>query len=233
MSSSEIVRLAQEQLKRLDDLPFEERERAEARIAAQMRTAFASRSDDESEGATDPGRIVEAIPATLIKPEPTEYVWAGRIVQSELGLIVGPPGVGKGSIMMDLIAQLTRGTLVGDLYGTPSSALIASAEDSPSRTLIPRLLAAGADLELVQIVRVKDKGDEDALTLPDDVPSLSALVELSGAALVLIDPISAHLASSVDSHRDASIRRALAPLARMSHETGAALMVVAHTNKAT
>lgn len=188
------------------------------------------------DGTTEPepeqGRKLELISLATIKPERVEYVVDGRVVRGDLNLIVGAPGVGKGTICMDWIARLTCGTLPGDLYGTPSSIIIASAEDSLSHTIVPRLLAAGADRNLVQGVKVTKDGDEDGLTLPDDVLALASKVKEVDAALVLVDPITAHLAGSVDSHKDASIRRALAPLARMAHETGAAVLVVAHLNKA-
>ena len=178
------------------------------------------------------GRIVELIPASAIKPARTTYTWAERIVAADLNLLVGPPGVGKGVTTMHVAARLTCGNLDGDLQGTPAAVVVASAEDSPEHAIVPRLLAAGADLELVKIVHVTHAGAQDGLTLPDDVEALAAQVEHVDAALVIIDPISAHLSGGVDSHKDASIRRALAPLGRMAHETGAAVLGVAHLNKA-
>ena len=178
------------------------------------------------------GRIVELIPAATIEPSRTAYTWAERIVAADLNLLVGPPGVGKGVTTIHVAARLTRGNLDGDLQGTLAAVVVVSAEDSPTHAIVPRLLAAGADMEFVYIVRVTHAGAEDGLTLPDDVAALTTQVEAVDAALVIVDPIAAHLSGGVDSHKDASIRRALAPLGRMAHETGAAVLGVAHLNKA-
>jgi len=198
-------------------------------VEAEQLRRWLAESDGDGENT---GRSVALVGAATIRPERTTYVWAGRIVAADLNLLVGAPGVGKGTITAHVCARLTRGDLGGEMHGTPAAVVIASAEDHPGRVIVPRLLAAGADLALVHIVRVSVDGIEDGLTLPDDVPALAARVEGIGAALVIVDPIAAHLSGGVDSHRDASIRRALAPLARMAHETGAAVVGVAHTNKA-
>jgi hypothetical protein len=52
----------------------------------------------------------------------------------------------------------------------PGVTLIATAEDSPSTTVRPRLEAVCADLERVQFVAIQtDDGLEDGLTVPDDI----------------------------------------------------------------
>jgi hypothetical protein len=45
--------------------------------------------------------------------------------------------------------MITRGTLPGEFYGEPKSVLVAAAEDSWSQTIVPRLIAADADLDRV------------------------------------------------------------------------------------
>jgi hypothetical protein len=178
------------------------------------------------------GRRVELLPAASIQPEASRHAWAGRIVAADLNVLAGPPGVGKGTAAMWLAAGITRGTVPGDLYGTPRAVVICTAEDHPARVVVPRLLAADADLSLVHLLRVVEGDDEDGLRLPGDVPELARRVAEVDAALVIVDPLSAHLAGDVDSHKDASIRRALSPLARLAHETDAAVLAIAHLNKA-
>lgn len=53
-----------------------------------------------------------------------------------------------------------------------------------------------------------------------------------GAGLLIVDPVFAHLSAGLDSHRDHSIRRALAPLKRLAEEVGLAALGIAHLNKA-
>jgi hypothetical protein len=49
---------------------------------------------------------------------------------------------------------------------------------------------------------------------------------------VIIDPVMAFLGPTVNAHRDQDIRRALHPLSVMADETGAAVVIVRHLNKA-
>ncbi len=199
-------------------------------------TELVARISAISAGASRNGRgrrAVELQPASSITPRPITYLWAGRVVAGDLNLLAGAPGVGKGTITMYVAARVSRGDLEGGLRGSPASVVIASAEDSPEAVIKPRLMAAGAELDNVAVVRVKDAdGDDDGLVLPDDVALLTERVRAAGAALVIIDPVAAHLSGAVDSHKDASIRKALAPLSRLAQSTGAAVLAVAHLNKA-
>ena len=60
--------------------------------------------------------------------------------------MAGQEGSGKTTILADVLARATLGQLEGDLLGEPVGCVYATAEDSWSRTLAPRLSAAGADL---------------------------------------------------------------------------------------
>lgn len=178
------------------------------------------------------GRRVELVTAATIRPKYPRWLWADRLPAGELALAAGEPGVGKGVFTAWLAARISRGDLPGDLAGAPRIAVLASAEDCPARTVVPRLMAQGADLRRVRVVTVTVEGAPGALTLPDDVAALREGVEAEGAAIVVVDPIGAHLAGNVDSHKDASVRRALAPLALMAQETGAGVLAVAHLRSA-
>jgi predicted ATP-dependent serine protease len=68
-------------------------------------------------------------------------------------------------------------------------------------------------------------------TMPRDIDMLGALVVSVGARLVIIDPMNAVLSTKVDAYRDQDIRVALAPLARVAQETGAAIVLVRHLTK--
>jgi len=90
----------------------------------------------------------------------------------------------------------------------------------------------GADLGRVHAVEMASEGVEDGLRLPDDVDELERLVVQHEAQLVVIDPLMAHLPENVNSWRDQSVRRALAPLHRLAEAHGCAIVVVGHLNKA-
>jgi RecA-family ATPase len=67
--------------------------------------------------------------------------------------------------------------------------------------------------------------------MPEDLDVIRRGIERVDAKLVIVDPLMAFLSGDVDSHRDQDVRRALALLAKLAEETGAAILVVRHLNK--
>ena len=166
-----------------------------------------------------------------VHAEPVRWLWRDRIALGALTLLVGVPGLGKTLLAIWLAARVSRGDLPGDL-SEPAHVFIASAEDSREHTLVPRLEAAGADLSRVQFLVMQKDGFDVGLTLPENVGELDLHVAGQSARLVIVDPIMAHLATGLDSHRDHSVRRALAPLHRLATDHGCSVLAIGHLNKA-
>jgi hypothetical protein len=174
-----------------------------------------------------PKRRLVTTPAAKIQREQVEWLEPGRVPIGLVTVLAGVGGLGKSQWTCLLAARLSRGEL-----GEPGVTLIATAEDSPGNTVIPRLEALEANLDLVQFLTIKtNAGDEDGIAIPDDLPALQAMVAANGARLLVIDPLVAHLPSQIDSHRDQAVRRALAPLYRLASETGCAVVAILHLNK--
>ncbi|MBF6606814.1 MAG: AAA family ATPase [Chloroflexi bacterium] len=184
---------------------------------------------DQRDNAAAAGLVLAR--AADVRPASVSWAWQGRLPLGSLTLLVGQPGLGKTMLACEVAARASRGQLDGDLAG-PCDALYLSAEDSPAHTLVPRLMAAGAGLERIHFLTIRDDAGERGLTLPDDVDRLAEAIRRTRARLVIVDPVMAHLATRLDVHRDHSIRRALAPLARLADELGVAVLAVAHLNKA-
>jgi hypothetical protein len=170
--------------------------------------------------------------ASTVRPERASWSWEGRWPLHAVSLIVGVPGVNKSTVATDRAARITRGQLEGDLKGTPCPVLILSAEDSPANTIVPRLMAAGADLDLVYLLTIEREGFEGDLILPGDLEVLEGVIRELEIALVILDPFVAHLGADVNSHKDQDVRRALGPLAHVADRTGCAIVAVVHLNKA-
>ncbi len=171
------------------------------------------------------------IGADSVKPLPVDWAWARRIPLGSLTVIAGLPGQGKSTITLDLAAGWSKGTLEGDLLRKPSRIVIASAEDSASRTMVPRLIAAWADLTQIKFMTLRRDGVDCGITLPQDVQAIREVMQQWGANVLIVDPLMAHLSEKVDGHKDQHIRRALAPLARLAEELQASVIAVAHLNK--
>src|SRR5262249_11591904 len=104
-------------------------------------------------------------------------------------------------------------------------------------TVVPRLLAAGADLERIEIVNMVggDKDTDRMFNLMTDLALLKQkIVEVGDVRLIQIDPISAYLGiGKVDSFRTTDVRAVLARVVSVAAETTAAMVGVMHFNKKT
>lgn len=67
--------------------------------------------------------------------------------------------------------------------------LYVAVEDSWKHALVPRLMAAGADLSKVGRFDVVEHGDEVILSLPDDNARLEQDIVENEIAMVVVDPI--------------------------------------------
>jgi len=177
-------------------------------------------------------RVIVAESFADIRAERTRWLWQGRILLGAPTLLVGREKLGKSTLTVALAANVSRGTLAGDLAGEPSNVLILSYEDAAGSTVKPRLLAAGADPARIYQPRAEREGVRDLVSLPDDVEAIGEHVREHHCRLIVVDPFSASLGAEINSHRDQDIRRALAALAQLAENEDAALLLVAHFNKA-
>src|SRR5437763_160146 len=85
------------------------------------------------------------------QPQPMAWLWPDRVALGRLTLMDGDPGQGKSLLTLDLAARLTTGREWPDGYrsGEPANVLVLSGEDNMNDTVVPRLRAAGADLDRV------------------------------------------------------------------------------------
>jgi hypothetical protein len=117
--------------------------------------------------------------------------------------------------------------------------MLISAEDDPSDTIRPRLIAAGADLSRVHhfggvIETHREKGLVDHwLTLPEHLEQLRRPIAARHGRirLVVIDPIGAYLGGT-DQHSNGEVRAALAGISQLASELRFAVLAVSHLNKA-
>jgi hypothetical protein len=155
-----------------------------------------------------------------------EYLLPGRIARGKLNGLVANGGVGKSFFTCCIAAGVTRGDLGGDLHG-PARVLIANMEDGDGDTTRPRLEAHGADLALIDHL---DHSTGETLLLPTDCGRLREHVHDTRCQLVILDPFASCLSPKISFAFDQSIRSAVIPLARLAEETGAAILIVHHTN---
>lgn len=156
-------------------------------------------------------------------------VWAVDhvLLASALNLFVGDPDVGKSLIAIFYIAMLSR---------QGQKTVVICREDSYSHVWVPRLIAAGADLDLVIPVHGVSAEDESDLIpwMLDNSEHRTLLKELldkEKAALCLIDPL-ADFAGSKDLNKQGDVREITRPLNSIAEETRTAILANCHTTKA-
>ncbi|MBM3273581.1 MAG: AAA family ATPase, partial [Candidatus Sericytochromatia bacterium] len=108
-------------------------------------------------------------------------------------------------------------------------------EDGVADTLVPRLIAAGADVSKVAVLEGVTivEGDKE-IQAPFSLADLSILAEtvrIVNPRLVVVDPIQSHLGADVDMHRANEVRPILDGLSKLAEESGFALVYIAHFNK--
>jgi hypothetical protein len=174
--------------------------------------------------------VQETISVQRPAPQPVPWLWPGRIAAGRLTLIDGDPDQGKSLLTLDLAARLTTGRELpdGSPPSKPSPVLLLSAEDNHEDTIVPRLLAAGADLERVHFW---DEATDGLLEFPKACPRLLQALEQTQARLVVLDPFFAFLGEEIAGLNDRMIRRALQPLARVAEMAQAGILLNRHLSK--
>lgn len=188
------------------------------------------------------------VPLSQIARERVEWLWPGRIPLGAITVLEGDPGHGKSTITCDLAARVTRGMAMphdelpqlgahggqrtrsedgsSTLRSTPRGVVLIQAEDHLAATVLPRLQAAGADLNRVLVLH-----DLNGVPwqLPEGIPLLEEALQQCAARLVVIDPLSQFLGPN--SHNDQKVRQALQPLADLAQRANVAVLLVRHLVK--
>lgn len=201
---------------------------------------YAGRSDEDdrlwaevrkaSEAAPVAERVpgIVAHPANLKNARPPRWAWDRWVPLGYLSLILGTEGVGKGTLASWAIAAWTRGELFGHLIGTPATVAVLGDEDSFDHVWVPRLHAAGADLD--RVVQL-EKPDAGFITLADDQARLAEAVKAHDVRVLYMDALLDNLGVKVDDYRAKEVRSALQPGRALARELDIAVIGSLHPNK--
>ncbi|MBA7521434.1 hypothetical protein ES705_13541 [subsurface metagenome] len=190
-----------------------------------------------------------------IEPVPVQWLWLNRFAQGKLGLLVGNPGVGKSFASLDIAAKVSTGAEWPDGDNLPDgsnrapkgSVLILTAEDGLADTVRPRLDKMEADCSrifAIEGVHIEPDDEElrswgdgkvpvtDAFDLSRDIELLEKkVIEIGDVKLIIIDPLSAYYGTRIDTHKNASIRAVLAPLAGLAERYNVCVIGISHLRK--
>lgn len=199
--------------------------------------------DAEGSAGEKPERSVTQCLAD-VKPVAVRYLWKPWIPLGKVVILDGEPDVGKSTVTISWASIVSNGSrwpatvLVNGKQlvsqHDPAGVLLIGVEDSNDDTVVPRLIAAGANLNLIHsLCRPVDKdGKPKPFTIPDDIDWLRKAITETKATLVVIDPITACLPDDTRHGVDASIRRILSYLVELATEASCSIVLIRHFNKA-
>ena len=170
------------------------------------------------------------IPFSEIKPIAIRWAWRDRIALGKITGLAGRPKIGKGLVYSRVIADVTRGTLDGDL-NEPRDAILVTTEDDPGDTLTPRLMAANADMNRVHLFQMGTRDEPVPFRIPQDAEELRGRITDVQAAMIVVDPLVEFVDGKFDSHKSQQVRHALASLNAIARQVACAVFVVIHLNK--
>jgi putative DNA primase/helicase len=185
------------------------------------------------------------IRASELQERPVDWLWKGFFGRGMLNLLASAPKSGKSTLMADIAARVTMGSLWPHGLEFPSQpmesapkgdVLFVCYEDDIERTVIPRLKAAGADLERITFVkgvkRLRGKRETvEGIDLAEHFPQIEELVRRTRPVLVIIDPVMSGFGAGRDTNADNEVRAVLGPYVGLAEETRTAFVFVTHTNK--
>jgi len=187
--------------------------------------------DTESEAG---GPSVQLLCGADVRPEPINWLWRDFLARGKLHIIAGAPGAGKTTIAMAFAATVTAGGRWPDrTRAEPGNVLIWSGEDDFKDTLLPRLIASGADRNRVYFVgNVLADGKARPFDPARDMPALEREAAQRGdVRLLIVDPIVNAVAG--DSHKNTETRRAMQPIVDLASRLDAAAIGISHFSKGT
>lgn len=161
-----------------------------------------------------------------IEVEDIEWLIYPFIPYGKITIIQGDPGEGKTTLVLQIIARLTKGeAIINEKAKQPINVIYQTAEDGMGDTIKPRLLSADADCSKVLVI-----DDKDTPLTMRDVRLEQAIVETK-AKLVVLDPIQGFLGADVDMHRANKIRPVMKHIAELADKYKCAIILIGHMNK--
>src|SRR5262249_59613383 len=129
---------------------------------------------------------------------PINWLWPWRLGLGKPAVLDGDPGLGKSLIAVDRCARLSGGEPLpdGSLGPGPCNSIVLNGEDGEEDTVLPRLVALGADLDRVFVPSVEELSGA-GLRFPSRLDWLDSALLQTRARLVVIDPPPAFLDAGV------------------------------------
>ena len=210
-----------------------QKEVASAMALAQF--AFDERIEEETAAAMAAEPQAEALTLTKaadVQPRDVDWLWPQWLPRGELTLLAGQPKTGKTTLALSIASILSRGGKwpTGE-RAKKADTIFWTAEDSIEKTIVPRLKAAGADLQRIRFINY---GKRIAFSPSQHMTVLQETIKDDPqAGLLILDPVISVLQGVRDSHRATDVRQGLADLQTMIGQLDLAVIGITHFAKST
>ena len=185
------------------------------------------------EQASSPTRVVKLRCGADIEAQAITWLWNGWLPAGKLTILAGSAGTGKTTLALGQAASLTSNGRWpdGKHCKQRGNVLIWSSEDNPDDTLVPRLIASGAEMKRCHFIEgIAENGVSVPFDPAQDIGELNKAVErIGGVKLLIIDPIVS--AVSGDMHRANDVRRSLQAVVDFAAMHGCAVIGITHFAK--
>lgn len=163
-----------------------------------------------------------------IEAVPIKWLWYPYIAVGKITLLQGDPGDGKSTMMMNLIAEISKGGASpdGTAFGRPQKVIYQCSEDGVADTIKPRLERSGADCRNVAFI---NEEIYSGLTL-DDERIRDAIISFR-PTLVIIDPLQAYIGNGSDLQIAGRSRKLMSRLGLWASMYDCAVVLIGHMNK--
>jgi hypothetical protein len=209
------------------------KEEVKQEIAALGGTVIASGSKTDGEKLQ-----LNVLKASEIETVKLEWLVPGMIPLAKLTLFAGKGETGKTTVALDLAARISRGLeFPGGIKNDwgKKKVLLCVTEDDLGDTVVPNLMAAGADLDMIGFLRITSVVDDSVkmrkLQLQTDIVLVTnALKKNPEYALVVLDPLFSFVGKA-NKNDDEIMRPIMEELQKTCAVTKTAFIGIIHYNK--
>jgi hypothetical protein len=182
--------------------------------------------------ATSPAETPRVWRAADLKPaQQPRWLAKSRVMSAAINLLIGDEGIGKSLLWVWIAAAVTTGKALpafGIPAREPGDILLAITEDDWCTTVLPRLEVAGADIGRVHVICIDADGS--------GAPEFPADIDLIRNAdprpeMVVVDAWLDTVPPGMSVRDPQQARQALHPWKEVANTTGAAVLLITHTNR--
>lgn len=170
------------------------------------------------------GRNLVVTRGSQVKAKRLVWWEDGLILQAAINLLAAREGKGKSTVASSWAARETR---------NGGTVLWIGTEESREHAIVPRLIAAGADMDCVIFVDVQTDLGTGALVFPLDLRGIEDVIREHGITMVFLDPAKAVVPPGFSGNDDIAVRQYLEPIAALANRCKVTIVGLAHFGKRT